>query len=193
MRARTSSIPFDQSLPMSFALLLVACATQQALQAVVQRSGDVAMSVVESSDGQSYANAGDAQWDLPYPFEENGTPAYPPELLSADLAPITVRVRIIVDEHGSVVDSLALAVPPGYPQFFAAVQAAVHDWKFWPLVKWQAVEGKRTDIEFNGWVRSYEGTATALPFHQDYDITFTQQDGKGMVTSSSPSSSSTAH
>ncbi|MFL6762720.1 MAG: energy transducer TonB [Sphingomicrobium sp.] len=186
MRARAVSITFDQSLPMMLALVLVACATQQALTVSVPRAGDVAMNVVKSPGDQSYANAGDAQWDLPYPFEENETPVYPPELLAANLPPMTVRVRVIVDEHGSVVDSMALVVPPDYPQFFAAVQAAVHDWKFWPLVRWQAVAGTRTDIEFNGWVRSYEGTATPLPFHQDYDITFTQKDGKGVVTSSAP-------
>ena len=188
MRARAVSITFDQSLPMmlALALVLVACATQQALKVIVPRAGDVAMSVVEPPSEQSYTNAGDSQWDLPLPFEENETPVYPPELLSANLPPMTVRVRIIVDERGSVVDSMALAVPPDYPQFFAAAQAAVRDWKFWPLVKWQAVAGTRTDIEFNGWVRTFEGTATALPFHQDYDITFTQKDGKGVVTSTSP-------
>lgn len=186
MRARAVSITFDHSLPMMLALVLVACATQQALKVVVPRAGDVAMSVVNPPGDQSYANAGDAQWDLPVPFEENETPVYPLELLSANLPPTTVRVRIIVDEQGSVVDSMALAVPPDYPQFFAAAQDAVLDWKFWPLVKWQAVAGTRTDIEFNGWARTYEGTATALPFHQDYDITFTQKDGKGVVISSSP-------
>jgi hypothetical protein len=186
MRAKAVSITFDQSLPMMLALVLVACAAQQAMKVVVPRAGDVAMSVVKPPGEQSYTKAGDAQWDLPIPFEENETPVYPPELLSANLPPMTVRVRVIVDEHGSVVDSMALAAPPDYPQFFAAAQAAVHDWKFWPLVKWQAVAGTRTDVEFNGWMRTYEGTATALPFHQDYDISFTQKDGKGVVTSSSP-------
>ena len=186
MRTRAVSISFDQSLPMMFALVLVACATTQALTSAVPRAGDVAMSVVKQPVEESYANAGDAQWDLPFPFEENETPVYPQELLSANLPPMTVRVRIIVDEHGSVVDSMALAVPPDYPQFFAVVQGAVHEWKFWPLVKWWGVAGTRTEIEFNGFVRTYEGSATALPFHQDYDITFTQKDGKGVVTSSAP-------
>src|SRR6478735_5020461 len=125
MRAKAVSITFDQSLPMMLALVLVACATQQALKVVVPRAGDVAMSVVKPTGEQSYADAVDAQWDLPFPFEENQTPVYPPELLSANLPPMTVRVRIIVDEHGSVVDSVALAVPPDYPQFFAVVQGAV--------------------------------------------------------------------
>jgi hypothetical protein len=186
MRPGAVSITFDPSVPTLLALVLVACATQQALKVEVPRAGAVAMTVVTPPGEQTYANAGDAQWDLPYPFEENETPVYPDELLAANLPPMNVRVRVIVDEHGSVIDSVALAVPPDYPQFFAAVQAAVHDWKFWPLVKWKPVAGARTDIEFNGWARTYEGTATALPFHQDYDVTFTQKDGKGVITLSAP-------
>jgi TonB family protein len=186
MRARAVSMPTDGSLPMLLALLLVACATQQALEQL-PRSGDVAMTEVRPADEQSYAvSAASEQWDMPFPFAENLTPDYPPELLAANLPPMTVRVRVIVDEHGNVTDSTALAAPPDYPQFFAAVQAVVRDWKYWPLVKWTPVEGARTDIEFNGWVRTYFGTATALPFHQDYDITFTQKDGKGVVTSAAP-------
>jgi TonB family protein len=130
--------------------------------------------------------ASNEHWVAPTPFGENEAPAYPPELLAANLPPVKVRVRIVVDEHGVVSSSSAIAAPPDYPQFFAAVQAAIHDWKFWPLVKWQPVAGTRTVIEFNGWARTYEGTATALPFHQDYDVTFTQKDGKGVITLSAP-------
>jgi len=186
MRTRAVSIPSDGSLPMLLALLLVACATQQALTQL-PRAGDVAMTQVRPADEQSYpVTAPNEQWDMPYPFTENLTPVYPPELLAWHLSPMTVRVRVIVDEHGNVIDSTALEAPPDYPQFFAAVQAVVRDWKFWPLVRWLPVEGARTDIEFNGWIRSYAGPATALPFHQDYDITFTQKDGKGVVTSAAP-------
>jgi len=181
MRAQATSPLLAQTLPMMLALVLLACATQRALKTVAPRAGDVAMTAVETSGEQIYTAPGDSQWDLPYPFPENEAPVYPPELLGSNLAPVTVRVRLIVDEHGNVSDSTALAAPPDYPQFFAAAQAAVHDWKFWPLVKWKPVEGTRTDIEFNGWVRTYEGTATALPFHQDYDITFAQKDGEGVV------------
>jgi hypothetical protein len=186
MRARAVPIPSDSSLPMLFALLLVACATQQALKQL-PRSGDVAMTEVMPADEQSYSvSAANEQWDMPFPFAENLTPVYPPDLLAANLPPQTVRVRVVVDEHGNVVDSTALQAPPDYPQFFAAVQAVVQDWKYWPLVKWLPAEGKRTDIEFSGSVRTYAGDATALPFHLDYDITFTQKDGKGVVTSAAP-------
>jgi TonB family protein len=186
MRARVVPLPADGSLPMLFALLLVACATQQALKQL-PRSGDVAMSEVRPAGDQSYTvTTSTEQWDMPYPFEENLAPVYPPELLAANLPPMTVRVRVVVDEHGNVIDSTALEAPAEHPQVFAAVQAVVRSWKYWPLVKWLPVDGTQTDIEFNGWVRSYAGSATALPFHQDYDITFSQKDGKGVVTSAAP-------
>ncbi len=184
MRARAVSIPTDGSLPMLFALLLVACATQQVIQQVnLPRSGDVAMTEVNASAEQSYAMASSEQWVAPTPFYENEAPVYPPELLAANLPPIQVRVRVVVDEHGVVAESTALEAPFDYPQFFAAVQAVVGAWKYWPLVKViPSNGGTRTEIVFHGFVSTYEGSATALPFHQDYDFTFTQKDGKGVVT-----------
>jgi hypothetical protein len=172
---------------MLFALLLVACAAQQALQNVAPpRSGDVAMTAVDATAEQSYSMAGDAQWVAPTPFGENEAPVYPPDLLAANLAPVTVRVRVVVDEHGVVTSSSAVNAPPDYPQFFAAVQAVVGSWKYWPLVKILPAPGVRTEIFFDNYVSTYDGNAIALPFHQDYDFTFTQKDGQGVVTTAAP-------
>ena len=188
MRAKATPISSDLSLPMLLAVLLVACATQQALKAL-PRSGDVAMKEVASADEQAYAMAGNEQWVAPTPFSENEAPVYPPELLAANLPAMTVRVRVVVDEHGVVSDSTAIDAPSDYPQFFAAVQAVVSAWKFWPLVKVVPTnDGKRTEIFFSGYASAYDGEATALPFHQDYEFTFTQKDGKGSVTSTAPGS-----
>jgi hypothetical protein len=188
MRQQAIAISPDRSLPMLMALLLVACAAQQAIQHIdLPRSGDVAMTEVHTADEQSYAMDAGAQWVAPQAFYENAAPAYPGELLAANLPPIKVRVRLIVSENGVVTDSTALEAPPEYPQFFAAVQAVVGSWKYWPLVKvLPTQDGTRTEIVFNGFVSTYEGKATALPFHQDYNFTFTQKDGKGVVTSSAP-------
>jgi len=182
VRAQAVSIPSDRSIPLLVAGLLVACAAQQALQQL-PRSGDVAMTAVDATAEQSYAMADDALWVAPTPFAENEAPVYPPELLTANLAPIKVRVRVVVDGGGVVTESTALEAPADYPQFFAAVQAVVGAWKYWPLVKVLPSPGTRTDIAFNGYVSTYDGQATALPFHQDYDFIFTQKDGKGSVTS----------
>lgn len=180
MREQAVSIP-SQRLPTLIAFLLVACAAQQAIQQMdLPRSGDVAMTEVSAPGEQSYA-MGDAQWVAPSAFYENEAPAYPPELLAANLAPIKVRVRVIVNERGVVADSTALEAPPDYPQFFAAVQAVVGGWRYWPLVKVLPAPGVRSEIAFNGFVSTYDGQATALPFHQDYEFTFTQKDGQGVV------------
>jgi len=186
MRAKAVPIPPDLTLPMLLAVLLVACATQQALKQL-PRSGDVAMKEVAGADEQSYAMAGNEQWVAPTPFGENEAPIYPPDLLAANLPPMKVRVRVVVDEHGVVTDSTAVDAPPDYPQFFAAVQSVVGAWKYWPLVKVVPThDGTRTEIVFSGFVSTYDGQATALPFHQDYEFTFTQKDGKGSVTSVAP-------
>jgi len=187
MRTNAVSIPSDKSLPMLLGLLLVACATQQALKVALPRSGDVAVKEVSTADEQTYAMGGNEQWVAPTPFAENEAPVYPPDLLAANLPPMTVHVRVVVDEHGVVSNSSAIDAPPDSPQFFAAVQAVVGAWKFWPLVKVLPThDGTRTEIFFNGYVSAYDGKATALPFHQDYEFTFTQKDGKGTVTSVAP-------
>jgi hypothetical protein len=143
------------------------------------------MQAVPADDSQSYAVDTNETWFEPSPMGEHAAPVYPEELLAQQLPAITVRVRLIVDENGIVNDSMALESPPNYPQFFAAVQAAVRQWTYSPLVR--SVPGAEdTTLHFNGWSATYSGKAIAMPFHQDYDIVFTQKDGKGVVTSVVP-------
>jgi len=162
------------------------CVAQQAIErADSPRTGSVAMQAVSADDSQSYEVATNETWFPPAPMDDLVAPAYPEELLAQMLPSITVRVRLIVDENGIVTDSTALEAPPNYPQFFAAVQAAVRQWTYSPLVR--SVPGEEsTQLLFNGWASTYPGKATAMPFHQDYDIVFTQKDGKGVVTSVTP-------
>lgn len=185
----TALVPrsFIDSAPLLSALLiLAACAAHQAIEtADSPRTGRVAMQAVAADDTKSYAIATSETWFEPAPMEEHVAPVYPEELLAQDLPAITVRVRLVVDENGLVTDSTALEAPATYPQFFAAVQAAVRQWTYSPLVR--SVPGvKETLLYFNGWSATYAGNATAMPFHQDYDIVFTQKDGKGVVTSVTP-------
>lgn len=167
-------------------LILAACVAHQAIEpADPRRTGSVAMQAVLADDSQSYAAAADETWFAPAPMGDHVAPVYPEELLAQELPATTVRVRLIVDENGIVTDSTALEAPPNYPQFFAAVQAAVRQWTYSPLVRSVPGEGD-TALHFNGWSATYSGKATAMPFHQDYDIVFTQKDGKGVVTSVTP-------
>lgn len=167
-------------------LILVGCVAQQAIErAESPRSGSVAMQAVSADGSQSYEVATNETWFAPAPMDDLVAPVYPEDLLAQSLPAITVRVRLIVDENGIVTDSTALEAPPNYPQFFAAVQAAVRQWTYSPLVRSVPGEGD-TALYFNGWSATYSGKATAMPFHQDYDIVFTQKDGQGVVTSVTP-------
>lgn len=139
------------------------------------------MRAVAADDSESYAVDPNVTWFEPAPMNEHVAPVYPEDLLAQRLPATTVRVRVIVDENGIVTDSTALAAPPNYPQFFAAVQAAVRQWTYSPLVR-SVPADEETQLHFNGWSATYSGKATAMPFHQDYDIVFTQKDGKGVVT-----------
>lgn len=167
-------------------LILVACAAHRTIETSDSpRTGSVAMQAVPADESQSYAVDTNETWFEPAPMEDHVAPVYPEELLAQKLPAITVRVRLIVDKNGIVNDSTALESPPNYPQFFAAVQAAVRQWTYSPLVR--SVPGEEaTALQFNGWSATYSGRATAMPFHQDYDIVFTQKDGKGVVTSVMP-------
>lgn len=159
-------------------LMLAACAAHQAIErADSPRTGGVVMQAVSAEESQSYAVNTDETWFEPEPMGDHVAPVYPEDLLAQKLPAITVRVRLIVDTDGVVNDSTALESPPNYPQFFAAVQAAVRQWTFSPLVR--SIPGAEdTVLQFNGWRATYSGKATAMPFHQDYDIVFTQNDGK---------------
>jgi hypothetical protein len=167
-------------------LILAGCIAQQAIErADSPRTGSVAMQAVTADDSQSYAVDTNETWFEPAPIGDHAAPVYPEELLAQKLPATTVRVRLIVDENGIFTDSTALEAPPNYPQFFAAVQAAVRQWTYSPLVRSVPAE-EDTTLRFNGWSATYSGKATAMPFHQDYDIVFTQKDGQGVVTSATP-------
>jgi hypothetical protein len=167
-------------------LILTGCAHHQAFErGDSPRTGNVAMQAVSADGSQSYAVDKNETWFAPAPMEDPVAPVYPEELLAQKLPAITVRVRLIIDENGIVTNSTLLEAPPDYPQFLVAVQAAVRQWTFSPLVRSVPAE-EDTVLEFNGWRATYSGKATAMPFHQDYDIVFTQKDGKGVVTSVTP-------
>jgi hypothetical protein len=54
-----------------------------------------------------------------------------------------------------------------------------------PLIRRRPAAGKTTTLAYHGSTRQYAGVATALPFHQDYEFTFTQRDGIGFVATQS--------
>ena len=71
------------------------------------------------------------------PINPLATPIYPARALAAKAGAATVGVKILVDAEGRVADvtpSVRTFTTPGrYAEdFFAAVQAAVKQWRFWP-------------------------------------------------------------
>jgi hypothetical protein len=167
------------------AALLLGCATKAKLgdaQARPNRLGDVAVKTIEAPPSESYKPEHGVAYDYPEALPSNPLPNYPGNLLGQDIQPVHVRVRVIVDERGRVTDALPIeGAIDGDPRFFPAVAAAVRSWRFRPLVKMERGPGT-TQIVSGDTTVPYEGRATALPFHLDYEFAFSQRDGKGVVT-----------
>jgi hypothetical protein len=165
------------------AVLLAGCVTRKVAEPIDPRQGDVAVRTLENTAADTYPEPDKSEsYDSPVAFDDNAVPQYPAGLLEQKLATVRVRVRLIVDEAGRVTQVLPL--DPGSSQdrlFFDSIQAAAGTWKFSPLVRFGEGAGSTT-IEFSGQKQTYEGLATALPFHQDYEFTFSQRDGKGFVS-----------
>jgi hypothetical protein len=169
------------------AFLVAGCAAKKPVEVPDPRLGDVAVKQLQAASSDRYAEpAPGEEYDYPVQFGDNAPPAYPDTLLAKQLPPVSVKVRVIVDETGIVVESAPLdsAVSPD-PEFFGAVQMAVREWRFTPLVRIEPGTGK-SEIIFQGVKSFYTGKAVALPFHQDYEFTFTQRDGKGFVSMQAP-------
>jgi hypothetical protein len=174
-------------LKVGLVLLVAGCAAKKPVELADPRLGDVAVEQLQPAASDRYAEpAPDEAYDYPVQFDENAPPTYPDALLAKQLPPVRVKVRLIVDVTGSVTESAPLdSAASADPAFLGAILTAVRDWKFTPLVRITAAAGK-TDIIFQDVVITYPGKATALPFHQDYEFTFVQRDGKGFVSTQAP-------
>jgi hypothetical protein len=166
----------------TLACLLVACRTQPPLEP--ERTGHVGAQIVETEGAERYRVDPGSFYDYPVPAPSNPMPAYPPDLLAAQLPPVRIRVRVIVSEAGLV--SQVTPIDPSdavHPRFIAAVQDAVLRWRYMPLVKVERGP-VQTRIIAHGHETTYPGVATALPFHEDCEFTFTQRDGTGSASMS---------
>ena len=162
------------------------CAAKKPAQPAVPPVGSVAFTKIEAPSEEGYKVASGEHYAPPQAFHENAFPTYPAELLEKRLPPVSVKVRLVIDAGGRVVQVEPLdSADPGDPAFFAAVEAVTREWRYMPLVR--VVEGEgRTDVVFHGLIATYDGKATALPFREDYEFTFTQRDGRGFVETRAP-------
>jgi len=170
-------------MPAMLAVLFAGCATKKPVEPADPRSGDVAVRALRADAEDSYRQPQPGEdYFYPYALPENTAPQYPAQLLGQRLPPVVVRVRLIVDEGGGVAGVSRLdPESTGDPAFFVSVQEAARTWQFSPLVKKERAPG-RTELVIHGVKEIFSGKATALPFHQDYEFTFTQRDGKGFVS-----------
>jgi hypothetical protein len=151
------------------------------------RLGDVGVLALEAAAADTYAVESNEHYDPPAPWDDNLPPAYPESLLAQRLPPVRVKVRMIVDEGGRVQGTTLLDNGGATdPAFFQSVQAALARWTFLPLIRRTPTAGRTTTLEYHGISHQFAGIATALPFHQDYEFTFTQRDGIGSVTTRAP-------
>jgi hypothetical protein len=161
------------------AAVLAGCRTQPPLEPDV-RSGIVGANAIETEGAQQYSpEEADSYYDYPIAAPSNALPVYPEGMLAARLPPVRIKVRLIVDEQGVV--SQCSPIDPSdavHPEFVAAIQDAVRGWRFMPLVSIKRGT-EQTSVAAHGHRTIYPGRATALPFHEDYEFTFTQRDGKG--------------
>ena len=176
---------FRPWMALAFAALLAGCLAKRPAEPLDSRHGDVAVRTLDTTSSESYPEPDKGEsYDPPVAFFENAIPQYPADLLDRNLPMVTVKVRLIVDEGGRVTEVAPLDPPgPADLPFLRSVQAAAGNWKYSPLVRFGKGPGSTT-IQFHGVQQTYEGVATALPFHQDYEFTFMQRDGKGFVSAS---------
>ena len=118
------------------------------------------------------------------PGGENWPPVYPDELLSLDLPPQKIVVRIVLDERGHVTgvkptDEASDADPRYRAAFEAAIRVAVDDWCFEPAMLRTFVD---SPDDGSGKPPYKMLKAEALvPTYFDIRFTFEVSDGKGLV------------
>lgn len=165
--------------------LLSACSTQTA--ALTSASdpplaphGQVEASLLEASAAERYQHVEGVSFEQPTAFPENSVPTYPAAELRYRLAPVKVAVRVVVNAEGLVSSVEPLGQSSEHREFLQSVQEAVQTWRYYPLVK-TVLGTERTKIRVGDATTTYNGVATALPFHQDYAFTFSQLDGRPHV------------
>lgn len=156
---------------------LLACMTASCASAPPERQasstttftadGVVAAEVVDTPSDQRYVMQPGEQFLREIPKRENARPLYPAALLAAQLDPVSVIARLVVNSSGQVERAEIVESTTEIAEFSESVLVAVRTWTFIPL---QRVHGSKLE---------------ALPFTQDYRFTFRQENGRAVVVQGS--------
>ncbi|SEV90476.1 hypothetical protein SAMN04515660_0828 [Luteibacter sp. 329MFSha] len=105
----------------------------------------------------------------------NDPPAYPPGWIAANLPPVTIRAKVIVDGAGKVTEVRDLddLGDPQHVAFFAATREAAMHWTYTPMTVVQDHEDARGN---------FSTTRSTSPFSLDYAFRFELRDGKPVVS-----------
>jgi TonB family protein len=158
--------------PLVSALLLCACSHAVRTNVDYRSINDSNTKHYELREEQSYT--------IPAAVE-NLPPDYPADMVALHLQHVDVRVKVIVNEKGTVTDARFSNEPAEHPAAFDdAVRGAVLKWHYTPFVirTWEDIkdaEGNVTD--------SRMASQAAQPFSLDYDFSFDLRDGKPVVAS----------
>jgi hypothetical protein len=146
-------------------------------------SGQVTGGLIAAPASERYIAEEGAHYEQPLGSPDNSLPTYPSDLLSQRLPPVSVQVRVVVNELGKVTSVIGSEpASPGRLPFVESVRSTLQHWKFTQLVKVIPGDTYTALPDGNGSQFIYPGKATALPFHQDYRFIFSQKDGKANVT-----------
>ena len=121
----------------------------------------------------------------PRPFE-SPLPKYPESVLSEQLPPITVTLRILVDSDGTVREVIDSPLEDSTMHAFVAdfrdaAASAVRTWRFAPAQLRTLIPGKDLDGDGQSDYRVISDH-TALRTYLDIRFTFSLVDGRGEVT-----------
>lgn len=167
------------------ALLSLAACGRAPQRPPERRDGAVQVQPLPADAGDRYAHSEEVRYESPVAAADNPLPEYPPALLAEHLPLRSVRVRLIVDAEGRVVDAQTLdadAAAAGDP-FFGSVRAACAQWRFSPLIERTREPVQTADAEGTVWTE-YRDRERTLPFHLDYAFRFEQVDGKALAVTS---------
>jgi hypothetical protein len=171
------------------AALLAGCATQPPVTVDddASRSGQVGMREISSAIAQPSRMilADNESFLVPIEDDANASPRYPDALLARQLPAQAVCVRVAVGEEGKVMSSAPVVQAPECPApgevdaaFFAAVAAAVAQWRYEPGLRCVFPDARTKDNTF-GSCGGYTEVPEAVSL--TYRFVFEQKDGRGSV------------
>lgn len=164
----------------AFALTLAwlsACTTRSAPRSEKASKGNVAAKEIPAARNERYDQGSGVTYALPLPASENAMPDYPASLLAAKLPPRTFAARLIFNEQGDVIDVRRVQDDPSEESaaFLASVREACRNWYYTALIERRRVTTDGSD----GLAESI--IETRKPFHLDFEFTFSQSGGRGLV------------